>query len=718
MREKILLWMQVVAIASISILLSNCVDTEKDLYDPEYQTNNPMGDDFAAPEGFDWAMTTTKNVSVEVKDEFNGQYYYLIEIYAENPLFNKDASQLAKGVAKKGQNLTTSVTLTQEQKGIYVKQTDPKGRVEVYLFDVPEDSDNITCKLFYIELQNRSATSRSASSVATRALAAEYSSIPSDAKEISGTTGALQANESYKITSNYNGVITFNGNGSGTTKLYVAATWNIPQDFTFQNGIEIIVMGNGKIETSHNLSFVNTSTLIILEDGNVSAKDMNFTNRTPAGIKNWGLLTVNNLTMNDGASIDNYCDIEISSSLTIYSNSSFNFDKGYLKASNISLNDAKITLSNGSMIEAGSTLHLSGTYFIGTSGVTSLIKAPTVDGQNFTYDGNLAIESDNHVQKEQYWENFTVKNGAYLTTLGASKVAIVVHSEIKNEGYAGAAPSNPTFPIVTENKNNYSYLFEDQWPLYGDYDMNDLVISITTRKIHTNNNNKVTKFEFAAELLAAGATKSIGAAIMLDAVPASAITQAVVFDNNNPSIASFKLNGKNIENGQDYAVIPLLDDAHKALGWNKYEAINTASGHASNTKQTPKIGFTITFDNPTLSADAFSIDKLNLFIIFGGNSNKRKEIHIAGYQPTKLANTDLFGGNNDDSSISNKKYYISKDNLAWGIMVPTNFKWALEYTNIQTAYPKFNRWVTSGGTEEQNWWSNFDNTKVYNTNKN
>ena len=38
-------------------MLSSCVDSEKDLYDPSYQTANPMGDGFAAPDGFDWNMT-------------------------------------------------------------------------------------------------------------------------------------------------------------------------------------------------------------------------------------------------------------------------------------------------------------------------------------------------------------------------------------------------------------------------------------------------------------------------------------------------------------------------------------------------------------------------------------------------------------------------------------------------------------------------------------
>ena len=40
----------------------------------------------------------------------------------------------------------------------------------------------------------------------------------------------------------------------------------------------------------------------------------------------------------------------------------------------------------------------------------------------------------------------------------------------------------------------------------------------------------------------------------------------------------------------------------------------------------------------------------NVFIFVEGNRNQRKGDSIAGYQPTKLANTDLFGGNNDDSS--------------------------------------------------------------------
>lgn len=80
--------MPIIAIAMGGILFS-CVDSGKDLYDPSYETSNPMGDGFAAPDGFDWSTIKTENVTVEVKDEEGGLYSYLVEIYTEDPLTNE-----------------------------------------------------------------------------------------------------------------------------------------------------------------------------------------------------------------------------------------------------------------------------------------------------------------------------------------------------------------------------------------------------------------------------------------------------------------------------------------------------------------------------------------------------------------------------------------------------------------------------------------------------
>ena len=650
----------------------------------------------------------------------------------------------------------------------------------------------MTCKLYYVEsaAQNRALMSRA---VATRGISFEkpdYSTIPDGAKEItemSGTT--LLRDASYKITSDYIGTFKFDGyNGEIATKVYVDAKWTIPSNFEFQNGIEIIVMDDAKIQASGTMTFIRNSMLTIMDQGSVATQNISFTNGEPAALRNWGTLAVtNNATLHSGAAlynkgtitskdisinsntqivndnkielegelnlpsnfslenngelygkkiiansdavitntnimvfetmsftnttVNNSCSMEATTSF--YENgATFNFNQGYLKAPKMEFMNGTVNLNDGSMLDATTSIDLKTGHviFYGKGENASMIKSPVITGQGFTYDGNLVIECDSHVEKNQWWENFHVLNGPYFTKMGDSKVIIDVCTGIKNGGNEGGDPEDPKFPIIMDDTRNYAYLFEDQWPLYGDYDMNDLVLIIKERKISINKDNKAQEFKLSIDLSAAGATKSIGAAIMLDGVPASAITQPVEFSDNS-LIPNFNVNNNRIENGQDYAVIPLFDDAHKTLGLNRYEQINTIK-NISNNKSPKNISFTIKFSNP-ISVDELNINKLNVFIFVEGNRNNRKEIHVAGYQPTKLANTDLFGGNNDDSSTSRKRYYISKENLAWGIMVPTEFQWPLEYTNIKNAYSLFESWVTSGGSKNQDWWKTFDSSKVY-----
>ena len=103
MMKKTIQFVPIIAIAMAGTM-SSCVDSGKDLYDPSYETPNPMGDGFAAPDDIDWNMITTKNVSVEVKDEEGGLFAYLVEIYAEDPLTNESASVLAARTANKENN--------------------------------------------------------------------------------------------------------------------------------------------------------------------------------------------------------------------------------------------------------------------------------------------------------------------------------------------------------------------------------------------------------------------------------------------------------------------------------------------------------------------------------------------------------------------------------------------------------------------------------------
>ena len=86
---------------------------------------------------------------------------------------------------------------------------------------------------------------------------------------MTGTT--LLRNANYKITSDYNGIFKFDGyDGDIATRVYVDAQWTIPATFQFQNGIEIIVMNNAKINASGTMTFIRNSMLTIMEKGEVN----------------------------------------------------------------------------------------------------------------------------------------------------------------------------------------------------------------------------------------------------------------------------------------------------------------------------------------------------------------------------------------------------------------------------------------------------------------
>ena len=377
--------------------------------------------------------------------------------------------------------------------------------------------------------------------------------------------------------------------------------------------------------------------------------------------------------------------------------------------------NAKVTLANGSMIKAKNIIAKSGLSVNGEGNETSLLKATEkVQIQNWDvrFNGRLCITGKISCSNPDMYQA-----GSEVTFSESPDVIITGCNGKAEVPDPAPEPSDPVFPIIVDDNHNYTYLFEDQWPLYGDYDMNDIVLEVKKRKISIDKHNKVTEFDLSVELRAVGAQKTIAAAIMFDEIPASAVTQAVTYADNYQPV-SFELTDKNIEKGQEYAVVPLFDNAHALMERPTGSFVNTISGSDNNQKNTQTIHFTLRFDSSVApSSDALNINNLNIFIITDRGS-KRKEIHVAGYRPTLLANTELFGGNNDASSLNGKKYYISKDNLAWGIMVPTQFKWPLEYTQIQKAYSQFAGWVTTGGADNKKWWNDFDNTKVFQTNKN
>lgn len=120
----------------VAVLFSACED--KNYYDPNFKTENPI-DGIQAPDGFDWKTMRTVPVSVQVNDEMLGEYYYVVEVFDQNPLTNEEALPLTRGYANKDQDFSTEIVIAPGIELVYIQQTDPRGRARVQMASTDAD---------------------------------------------------------------------------------------------------------------------------------------------------------------------------------------------------------------------------------------------------------------------------------------------------------------------------------------------------------------------------------------------------------------------------------------------------------------------------------------------------------------------------------------------------------------------------------------------------
>lgn len=687
----------------ITILSFAACNDDKDYYDPEYQTENPL-EGIDVPTDFDWRTTSTINVSVIVNDEMDGEYHYLIEVFTQNPISEKQASPIAKGVSKEGLVYNNQITVPQNIESLYIRQTDPKKRSITRCFPVAEQ---ITCDF----RPQQSRTAPLATRTGTDPELFPYKEIPGDAIVIDlNNPGSYEKGGNFVLQEDFSG--DFGIKLSGT--LYIAPYVTLKLNSFFIGGdLTIIIMQGASIIIEDGELNLHGDLIIAPE---AKCQLNRLVSESGSLIENWGYTEIDDLSLSKAQLVNHYsirCKKADIGSKSIFTNNcsilvedvfycnqtDIHLNNGYIGANFIDLNSLNVYLSNGSMIESLSTgIHYGGQVHHYGEGATSLIKTPeiTVQGtaKNITYDGSIAIECNKY-------PNLTIGSTVELFALGESITFIEVCTGIINPGNPGTDPGEEEFPIIQTSDATYTYLFEDNWPLYGDYDMNDIVFQISNITTYQNAENKVEKLKFNFTLQAIGAYKRLAGAVMLDNVSANAI-QSVEYTNNAPILFQTS-NG--VETRQSKAVIPLFDEAHTAMGLPSSWFVNTVNDVNDN-RDYLTYTVTVVFSSPVSTSD-LNIQHFNAFIIADVNklpslsSDSRIEIHLRDYAPTAKANTSYFGNHNDNS---NSVYYSSKDNLVWGLMIPDTYRWSKEGTDIQDVYPEFKNWITSGGADNNRWW--------------
>ena len=256
-------------------------------------------------------------------------------------------------------------------------------------------------------------------------------------------------------------------------------------------------------------------------------------------------------------------------------------------------------------------------------------------------------------------------------------------------------PDDPRYAYMYSYPGEGSYgtfAFEDQWPNKGDYDFNDLVADYQYRQI-ANASNQMVKLEAEYVIKAVGAGFKNGFGVQLDIAP-SYISQV---SGNYISSDLFTLNGNGTESGQSKAVIPVTDDAH--AGFEGRGFINTDESLAYQDPDTIVVSVDFT-SGITLSGAG--VAPFNPFLVI--NNTRGRELHMPGYAPTDLVNTDYFGTVNDATDLGAGVYYKTQVGLPWGMNLPVSFDYPKEKTDVRAGYNNFNQWAQSGGFSFMDWY--------------
>lgn len=407
-----------------TLLFSSCV---KDLYDPEViAEKNP---DAEIPVGFKFTTTKNVNLTVNVNDEYNGEKFYMVEVYNQNPLASNSKSKLlTAGVATGRAPFVEDIVVSQSDSVLYIKQTDPLQREVVKVLDVTSATTAVC------DFSNYTFTTKSASSTAisTRAIPAPSEKataypLPNDRITLGSGAITLAANTKYYLPANVtNNQIAFEG-GRNNIELYVEGSTAFSNTFSLTDGCKIIVLPKGKVVANSGLNWYGNDVVVAIHEGgsfNINS-DASFGKNNKV-INDGSLVTKNLIMDNDSRVINNGTftpqNMQVTNNSVLENNNVFVVNElkgnsntklvnnGDLKATSISLTNT-FTIDNNHHIEAAYLFFGGGGGTLNNNCFTVCDDLETVQGTFSSAPGSLLACNDFYGNNS----TFTLKGNAIFS---------------------------------------------------------------------------------------------------------------------------------------------------------------------------------------------------------------------------------------------------------------------------------------------------------------
>ena len=277
----------------------------------------------------------------------------------------------------------------------------------------------------------------------------------------------------------------------------------------------------------------------------------------------------------------------------------------------------------------------------------------------------------------------------------------------------GVLDSNDDYPNDSERAFDVFYpseegqgtlAYEDNWPVEGDYDLNDLVVKY--RYMETRNSlGRIKALNVVYTLTARGASRANGFALAL---------------NNIQSNTSFEAQ-LSIDNATATVLLSEEDSSHLnfVLASNTETLMPTPAGcnfynTDSDCPLAPevKVEFDLTFtDAKTRTQMGNAPYNPYIYATF----DRGREVHLPNHKPSSRADSARFGSGDDDSNLFDfSKTYETNANLPWALNMPYSWLHPTSGDNIVDVYGNYRNWAESGGLISTDWYTNnYNSNRVY-----
>lgn len=324
-----------------------------------------------------------------------------------------------------------------------------------------------------------------------------------------------------------------------------------------------------------------------------------------------------------------------------------------------------------------------------------LIDYPVSEGKQAVY-----VDIPPGVNQGKTWARFRLSSRTGLQPTGGVADGEVEDYEVEileKEATVNHYPSASGWTTVA---------FEDNWPLEGDYDMNDLVVYL--RNSIVRGSSGIKQVNIKGEVAAVGAAYHNGFAVRLPGVKYSQVD----LDN-----VSYKINGRAvdftpIEGGRDEAILIVTYNLWDYTGTGEHCLyFRTEPGCGSSIQMTFEAEIPLQGQvNASLSGvlDPFLFATPGAW--HGGHfvtaPGRAYEIHMKNQDPTEAFDPTLFDQPGEDvSNPASDIYYQTAQGLPWALEVGTRWEYPTEYSDIGRAYTLFSKYATSGGLTNSYWFN-------------